>query len=581
LGTAKLYPGRRLWPLTMLFTVPKKHRHPGGFGLSVVLHGGLISAMAFGPGDGARSPKPPEEHKYSVLLLRLQDFPRTERSEEKEQKPASGQASAVGAASHTAAKYSLEGPRAAAEPNPAAADGEPAADHRSPFVLPPTRKPDPVKQTLVQFDIPPAIQLKGEVPLPTALIWPDRMPPIRKTFVAPVAQQKPKPIVAMPAAPELSAPNKEIMVADLKVAASPINAHKAFLMPAKTAPIKGTGAQPVVEPPQIAAAHDLSDTSVTALISLPDAPVRSAQVVVVPPANQIAAAGAPGGTGSGIGAGKRGEGLGGGNQTGIQNQASGGAAGPGDVRSRGAGARGDGSDGASSSGASSDGSKSGAPSSGAVSSGAVSSGAVSSGGGALRAGITPGRGGLGSPGDGAAPDNGASGKYGRGVGGDGDLPLVGMTRLTMPKEGKFGVVVAGTSAAAPYAESIGALSGKMVYSVFLDVGLRKKWLLQYCLPRAEEQKSGVRGRAEPLEAPWPYLVARPNKPGTSSPDYVVVHGTITTDGRFDKLALVFPRELDKTDNLMRSLTEWTFRPASRNGVPADVEILLIVPRQPD
>jgi hypothetical protein len=305
--------------------------------------------------------------------------------------------------------------------------------------------------------------------------------PIRKTFIEPVARQQLQPVTEMPAAPELSAPNKENVIADLKIA-SAINAHKPFLAPAKTAPFKGTGVLPVIEPPQMAA-HDIGEPGVIALISLPDRPIRVGDVVAVPPANQIATA-HPGG------------------RPGIQNAGSSGAG-----------------------------------------NGVWTGSDIEAGGG--------------------------------------ELPVAGTTRLTLPKNGKFGVVVTGTSAAAPYAESIGALSGKIVYSVFLDVGLRKRWLLQYCLPKTEEQKSGVKGHAEPLDAPWPYLIVRPNAVSATNADYVVVHGTITSDGRFDQLGLVFPKELDKKELLMSSLNEWTFRAATRDGAPAAVEILLIVPRQPD
>ena len=40
--------------------------------------------------------------------------------------------------------------------------------------------------------------------------------------------------------------------------------------------------------------------------------------------------------------------------------------------------------------------------------------------------------------------------------------LAGFTRLTLPKDGKFGVVVQGYAGAVPYPESVGALSGKVV-----------------------------------------------------------------------------------------------------------------------
>ena len=184
-------------------------------------------------------------------------------------------------------------------------------------------------------------------------------------------------------------------------------------------------------------------------------------------------------------------------------------------------------------------------------------------------------------GNGGAGSGSASGNAGNGSDPNGrpDLPMGQVTRFTLPKEGKFPVVVAGLSAAAPYAESVGVLSGKTVYNVFIGVGLRKKWILQYCLSRTEEQKNTVKGRVEPIEPPWPYVIVRPNEMTAGEREYVLVHGILKTDGRFENLALVYPREIDRKELLISSLKQWTFRPASRDGVPSEVEVLLIIPSQ--
>jgi hypothetical protein len=59
----------------------------------------------------------------------------------------------------------------------------------------------------------------------------------------------------------------------------------------------------------------------------------------------------------------------------------------------------------------------------------------------------------------------------------------------------------------------------------------------------------------------------------------MIHGFITAAGRFDQLAVVYPDELDKKDLLLSSLKLWDFRPASRDGEPAAVEVLLIIPHE--
>jgi hypothetical protein len=189
----------------------------------------------------------------------------------------------------------------------------------------------------------------------------------------------------------------------------------------------------------------------------------------------------------------------------------------------------------------------------------------------------------------AADGSGAASGYSVSASGGGDAPvgsgdripddLPGVTRITLPKEGKFGVVVQGSAAAQQYPQSVGALSGKIVYTVYLRVGLRKSWILQYCLPPNAEPGNRSLGTRTPLEAPWPFLIMRPDNLGSDDPDYVMVHGMITAAGHFDQLAMVFPDELERRDLLMNSLKLWAFRPATRDGVKTSVEVLLIIPRQ--
>jgi hypothetical protein len=185
--------------------------------------------------------------------------------------------------------------------------------------------------------------------------------------------------------------------------------------------------------------------------------------------------------------------------------------------------------------------------------------------------------GSGSSGNAAGTSTGAGGSGSGEALGTG---LAGFTRITFPKEGKFGVVVLGYAGSVPYPESVGALSGKVVYTVYLRVGLRRSWILQYCLPKAAEGSVARNRSATRLDAPWPYLVMRPDQWSASDPDYVMVHGTLTSAGKFDQMTMAFPDELEKKELLLKSLKLWAFRPASRDGEPIAVEVLLIIPREP-
>jgi hypothetical protein len=319
--------------------------------------------------------------------------------------------------------------------------------------------------------------------------------------------------------------------------------------PAIAPPVSSTGQEPAKEIPHIGLA-DSSQPSAANLLSLPTHPLHSATMLVLPPANQIAPADA---------------------QIAGSSTASppghGGRAGNGD---HGSGALGQGLNASVTGGT---GNTSGALSVGRSETG---SGSASSGVGAGRettvAGI--GSGPTASSGTGAAA--GSPGGTGTPTG-TLDSDTVGLTRIALAKDGKFGVVVSGAAGSTPYPESVGALSGKIVYTVYLKVGWRKSWILQYCLPQTAE--SSNKGTATPLDAPWPLLMLRSDRLSSFEPDYIIVHGLLTSAGQFDKLAMLYPAELEQRDLLLKSLKLWAFRPASRDGEPVAVEVLLIVPRQ--
>jgi hypothetical protein len=150
-------------------------------------------------------------------------------------------------------------------------------------------------------------------------------------------------------------------------------------------------------------------------------------------------------------------------------------------------------------------------------------------------------------------------------------------KITLPKDGKFGVVVLGSTAADAYPDSVGLMTGKVVYTVYLKVGLRKSWILQYCLPGVVEQQFRAGGSATPLDAPWPFQILRPDLEIGSSIDALMVRGMINTEGHFEQLTLAMPSEFPQKELLLASLRKWEFRPAKRDQQPVAVEVLLIIP----
>ncbi len=431
-------------------------------------------------------------------------------------------------------------------------------------------------QTLVQMDVPPQIVLKHEIPLPTVVLWtqPKPAPPMRKQFVAPPVKKPPLVAQSLPVAAALEPPNQEFAVANVNIAAGIIHETPRLVQPPSIAsPVSSPGQEQAKEIPQIGLASS-TQPSAANLISLPNTPLRSASLLGLPPANQIAShdvanAGSSAGNGG----------------TGQTEQGAGalghGASGQGAAES---GTQGKGN-GGNALGPLVAGNTAGSGNSNTGAGGTKGTGSVGNGGGGVASagsgsGKTASAGNAGTGTTASAGTGGANAGAGTGTGAELGPPPVGLTRISLPKDGKFGVVVSGSSATNRYPESVGVLSGKVVYTVYLRVGLRKNWILQYCLPKTDEKAVATRGSATPpLEAPWPFLIMRPDRLSASDPEYIMVRGMLTSAGQFDQLAMVFPEELEKKELLLKSLKLWEFRPANRDGEPITVEVLLIIPRE--
>jgi hypothetical protein len=155
-----------------------------------------------------------------------------------------------------------------------------------------------------------------------------------------------------------------------------------------------------------------------------------------------------------------------------------------------------------------------------------------------------------------------------------------VAKYVLPKDGQFGVVVVGNSLEETYPEAAELWAGRLAYTVYLHVGLRKSWILQYALPADAVVSAG--GNAAKLAAPWPYTIVRPNlAPGAITTDAIMIHGIIDKAGRFASLAVAFPAQFQQAAFVLSSLRQWEFRPASQAGQPTAVEVLLIIPDEED
>ena len=214
------------------------------------------------------------------------------------------------------------------------------------------------------------------------------------------------------------------------------------------------------------------------------------------------------------------------------------------------------------------------------SAGALTQGQAGIGNRARRTGAAGTEQGEGDSGDPAGVAGDRSGlKVGSGAGfGSGDED--GTEQFTLPKNGQFGAVVVGASLKEEFPETAGVWSDRLAYTVYLHVGLAKSWILQYSLPRSAEAASA--GDIARLEAPWPYSVVRPNiAAGAINADALLVHGYVNQAGRFEELAIAFPPEFPQAQFVLNSLDQWQFRPAAQNGQTQRVEVLLIIPEEPE
>lgn len=152
--------------------------------------------------------------------------------------------------------------------------------------------------------------------------------------------------------------------------------------------------------------------------------------------------------------------------------------------------------------------------------------------------------------------------------------------IELPPDGKFGVVVVGASPSDEYPEIAQIWSDRVAYTVYLHVGLPKTWILQYGL-MSNAQADGT-GQVARLDAPWPYDIFRPNLLAKDvDADALMVHGVLNASGKLQSLAVAFPEGYPHASFVVNALERWQFRPASENGKPTAVEILLIIPEEDD
>jgi hypothetical protein len=550
---------------------PSSSRGPSAFLLSTLLHGLVFGLLIFGLNHTPRIDEKSLEPRDTVRLLNLHDIEPKIRW--------SGGGSSGGGSNGSRPEHAIV--RAPAAP-PAASSGGQSSGPAVPAQL---EQRVSAPQTLVQPDLPPNLVLAQRTPVPFVMMWSPENIPVKK-IVPPV----PQPITAADVRPSLLRPNRELNLADLKISATAFATRTPSLPPSTTAPLTVRGPELIRKVPETASKPLARPTPAT-IMSLSDLHLEQG-TIAIPMVNETAptpfsgplapvrpkTVSETGGSGTATNSNGRGTGA---NSVSTDSGSANSASATSGSATSGSSNRGSGNTGSANAGGANAGSNNLDAANSSGSGTHPGMGDAGGGGGNAGAGNSIGQGNQDSAASGTAGGKGTqSGSNGGSDAGYGLGSESATDRIVLPKDGKYGVIVVGSSLEEEYPETRGIWTDRLAYTVYLHVGAAKSWILQYSLPRSAE--ASVAGNITRPEAPWPYVIMRPHLSlGDSNADAVMVHGFVNEAGRFEKLAIVFPPEFPQTKLLLGALEKWQFRAAMQNHKMVAVEVLLVIPEEPE
>jgi len=415
------------------------------------------------------------------------------------------------------------------------------------FIPPEVRQTATARQTLIQPLSPPDL-VPPATPLPNFRILSTQIPKLAKPFIAP---GRPKPPVSMPV---LNAPAPMEMVhADPQ----PTNLRPRLPLPRTPPPLD---APPAFDAPDLPPPIPVGDP--VNILSLNDRNIPMTDRLVVPPGNIAQLSGEGAGAGTGVPTAS---------PAGETNPR---AAGNGPNNSSISNALGS-SSGSPAGSPSAAGSAAGSPQ-GSASSGSATTTVASSASPGLGSAVS-GSAGAGAPG-GSTTGVSITGGARPGIGSAAPLPLV----IRRPANGNFDAMVVQTTPLNQYPESRTLLTGRPIYSVYFSVGTAADWTFYFCIPGEKPASSNTSviqlgPPATPVKAPYPTKLVRPEIALPSWEKYVLVHGYVNEEGRFEGLRVVRSIQPGTDQALLASLSGWEFRAATKDGVGVMVEFLLSIP----
>jgi len=412
----------------------------------------------------------------------------------------------------------IPAPAASAGAHAPASQGKPSASDPA---LREVAQAQPGPQTLIQPDVEHPVTLPEQIPVPQVAIWQPSKVPVKK--IVPALPQRPAPSEVKPS---VESPNQELTLADVKISSSFRPTPKPIVAASTTSPV-AIHAPPQPPVPLATTSQTAKPPAPAALLSLSNLRMKEG-IAILPPVNESVVVNSQGSlTGQSKDAASPGK-----NNASAKPGQGGSSAGP-----------------------------AGNPNSHNSTPGPGLAFKISG----------PGLSAPNGKSDGPEPQSGNGPA-------DIDSNRLSTTPVNVSRDGRFSSIIIGNSLQDKYPEIGGVWNGRVVYTVYLHVGLARSWVLQYSLAHAPEQAQS--GLVSAIEAPWPYSIVRPNlDPGSLDADALMIHGFVNQSGHFEALSMVFPQTFPQAQFVIAALEKWQFRAAMQGGQSARVEVLLIIPEQ--
>jgi TonB family protein len=135
----------------------------------------------------------------------------------------------------------------------------------------------------------------------------------------------------------------------------------------------------------------------------------------------------------------------------------------------------------------------------------------------------------------------------------------------------------------PSAQPEQIFASKKVYKMLVNMpnlnSATGSWILNFSELSANTQ--GPHQASSDVSAPGPIRKVDPKYPPTLIKEHVegevVLYAVIRSDGSVDSIQLVRGIDDQLDANAMQALSQWRFRPATKQGAPVDLEAIVHIP----